>query len=293
MSETMSSAPDDLAALRREIDSIDEQLHDLLMRRGEVVAEIGQRKAASGGVIFRPAREAQLLNRLLARHWGELSRGAVVRVWREIIAASIRIQGQLTVGYCPIEGHGTALHLAHGQFGLDTAVVRFDTASQVISAVQRGEVSVGLVPLPQDADTPGWWGDLRDKPDLHAVARLPWFVSDPSGADAGVGALVVAPGIPEESGEDRSLIMLSCPAPTSRARIGEVYSANGLTLVSQAVTDDPHDDGQVLYVAEVEGFADAQDPRIADIATALEATNVRVLGSFARPFAAFNPEGDE
>jgi chorismate mutase/prephenate dehydratase len=149
MRETMSPAPDELAALRREIDSIDEQLHDLLMRRGEVVSEIGRRKAVDGQVTFRPAREAQLLHRLLGRHRGDLTHASIVRLWREIIAASIRIQGQLTVGYCPIEGHGSALRLANGHFGFDTPTLRFGSASQVASAVHRGEVSVGLVPLPE------------------------------------------------------------------------------------------------------------------------------------------------
>ena len=145
----MSNTPDDLAALRREIDSIDEQLHDLLMRRGEVVTEIGRRKAADGQVPFRPAREAQLLRRLLARHRGPLPAETIVRVWREIIASAIRLQGELIVGYCPLEGHGSALRLANGNFGLNARTARLETADAVVDAVAEGDVSVGLVPLPQ------------------------------------------------------------------------------------------------------------------------------------------------
>ncbi|MBO21555.1 MAG: hypothetical protein CMM26_04140 [Rhodospirillaceae bacterium] len=291
MSETMSPAPDDLAALRREIDSIDEQLHGLLMRRGDVVAKIGRRKAVDGEVTFRPAREAQLLRGLVARHHGALSNAAIVRIWREIIAASIRIQGNLTVGCCPIEGHGVALNLAHGHFGLNTDVVRFETASHVISAVHRGEVSVGLVPLPQDADVPGWWGDIRDKSELYAVARLPWFASPADAAAAGVGALAVARGLPEESGEDRSMLMFSCSSPVSRARVGEACAAEGLAPVSQAVTSDPHEVDQLLHVVEVEGFVGAEDARIRAVAAELDASNTRLLGAFARPLAASGAVG--
>lgn len=287
----MSPAPDDLAALRREIDSIDDQLHDLIMRRGDVVAEIGRTKAADGQVTFRPAREAQLLRRLFARHRGALPARSVLRIWREIIAASIRVQGRMTVGYGPIEGHGTGLRLAAEHFGLDTPVVRFDTASQVISAVERGEVSVGLVPLPQDSDPPGWWADIRDKPDLHAVARLPWFA--PEGAGAGVGALVVARGAPEESGEDRSMLMFSCATPVSRVRVGDACAAEGLTLVSQAVTEDAHERDRMLHIVEVEGFMGAEDSRIRNVAAALEASSTRLLGAFARPASVPDTAGDE
>ncbi|MBT4906569.1 MAG: chorismate mutase [Rhodospirillaceae bacterium] len=287
----MSPAPDDLAALRREIDSIDEQLHDLLMRRGEVVSEIGRRKTVDGQVTFRPAREAQLLHRLLARHQGDLSHASIVRLWREIIAASIRIQGQLTVGYCPIEGHGSALRLANGHFGFDTPTVRFESASHVVSAVHRGEVSVGLVPLPEAADTPGWWADVRDATDVYVVARLPWFDDTAAGAGASVGASVLARGIPEESGDDHSLLMFTCPKPVSRARVGEVCGTNGLEITAQAVTDDPHAAGERIHIVELDGFIDADDDRTQAVAVTLEASNVRLLGAFARPFVSTDTAG--
>jgi len=292
----MSPAPDDLAALRREIDSIDEQLHDLLMRRGEVVSEIGRRKAVDGQVTFRPAREAQLLHRLLARHHGDLSHASVVRLWREIIAASIRIQGQLTVGYCPIEGHGSALRLANGHFGFDTPTMRFESASHVVSAVHRGEVSVGLVPLPEAADTPGWWSDVRDATDVYVVARLPWYDdATAAGASVGasVGALVLARGVPEESGADRSLLMFSCPKPVSRARVGEACASNGLEMAGQAVTDDPHAPDERIHIVELDGFIGADDARIQGVAMTLEASNVRLLGAFARAYVGPDATGDK
>lgn len=287
----MSTAPDDLAALRREIDSIDEQLHDLFMRRGEVVAEIGRRKAADGEVMFRPAREAQLLRRLLARHRGDLFDGSVIRLWREIIAASIRVQGMLTVGYCPLEGHGSALRLANGHFGLDTPTMRFETAAHVVSAVHRGEVSVGLVPLPEVADAPGWWADVRDATEVHVVAHLPWY-AEPSAAVT-VGALVLARGMPEDSGDDRSLLMFTCPKPVSRARVGDVCADNGFEIDAQAATDDPHAPGERIHIVQIDGFVNPEDARIQAVAASLDASNVRLLGAFARPFRRAGTTGEK
>ena len=97
----MNDAPRSLDALRREIDTVDDALHDLLMRRAALVAEIGTLKNSEQATVFRPAREAVLLRRLLARNDGKLAVHAVVRIWSEIIAASTLIQGGLTVAYCP------------------------------------------------------------------------------------------------------------------------------------------------------------------------------------------------
>ena len=84
----MNDAPRSLDALRREIDTVDDALHDLLMQRAALVGEIGALKSGERTTVFRPAREALLLRRLLARSDGALPTGALVRIWSEIIAAS-------------------------------------------------------------------------------------------------------------------------------------------------------------------------------------------------------------
>src|SRR5262245_23985308 len=66
----MTDPHPNLAALRQQIDAIDQQMHDLLMRRTEAVLGIAAAKRESGEAVLRPAREAQVLRRLLARHKG-------------------------------------------------------------------------------------------------------------------------------------------------------------------------------------------------------------------------------
>ena len=63
--------------LRRQIDEIDTRLHDLLMRRSSVVAEIGTLKGSNGNGYFRPGREAAILRRLVERHQGSLPKATV------------------------------------------------------------------------------------------------------------------------------------------------------------------------------------------------------------------------
>ena len=85
-----------LARLRRQIDEIDDQIHDLLMQRTEVAGKIGAQKGRGRGPM-RPGREATVLRRLVARHRGGLPRALIVRIWREIFSANIALQGDLAV----------------------------------------------------------------------------------------------------------------------------------------------------------------------------------------------------
>ena len=56
--------PDELLALRKEIDRIDAELVDLLSRRFQVTAQVGELKARNGLDSVDPARELEKLERL-------------------------------------------------------------------------------------------------------------------------------------------------------------------------------------------------------------------------------------
>ena len=54
----------DLAQLRNAIDSVDRELLRLLNQRAALAGEVGELKRAEGSVVYRPEREAQVINGL-------------------------------------------------------------------------------------------------------------------------------------------------------------------------------------------------------------------------------------
>ena len=277
----MNNAPDNLATLRREIDSIDEKLHDLLMRRAEIVGEVGRQKASAGGPTFRPAREAQLLRRLLARHSGALPPSVVVRLWCEIVAASTRLQGDFSVACSPNGDDCGALRLAQSRFGLDANVSRLASLDQVVLAVGRGDATVGIVPLAHGSDGPDWWAGPNLHDGVFVVARLPWFVYD---AQPETGGYVLGTTTPEESGDDRSVFTFTSANDVSRGKLAEMAAAHGLEIGEQAVFDRDDVAGRV-HLVDVSGFLTDADPRVRGIASLLDDAELRWLGSYAAPYA--------
>ncbi len=70
MSKTPPAIPS-LQDLRREIDTIDEQVHRLLMQRGDIIDRlISVKQTQEVGSAFRPAREADMMRRLVTRPRG-------------------------------------------------------------------------------------------------------------------------------------------------------------------------------------------------------------------------------
>ena len=75
-----------LADLRDEIDRIDRDMHELLMRRGEIIDRLIAVKGQNGGSAFRPDREAQMMRALVSRHRGLLPVDTVEGIWRIIVS---------------------------------------------------------------------------------------------------------------------------------------------------------------------------------------------------------------
>ncbi|MBR0649152.1 chorismate mutase [Roseomonas terrae] len=267
-------AAPEIAALRAEIDAIDDAMHDLLMERSQVVGRLAGSRAKGSGSPLRPGREAVVLRRLLARHTGPLGRDRIVRIWREVFMASTAIQGAFSVAVFSADAHADEARLTREHFGPITPVRLHPTPFRALAAVSDGEASVAVLPMPSEGDPAetAWWA-LLDAPRLQVVARLPFMA-----ANDGAGALVVAPTPPDPSGEDRTLVLLEAANRVSRTAIAHTLAEAGLSVPSLLLARS--EDG-TLALAEIEGFLAPGDPRLA----ALPWPRRTILGAYAAPVA--------
>ncbi|MBM3488778.1 MAG: chorismate mutase, partial [Alphaproteobacteria bacterium] len=158
---SMTDPTTSLADLRRRIDAIDDAIHDLLMERAALVDGVRRAKdTADDTPFFRPAREAAILRRLVARHGGPFPKTALVRIWREITAAMVGLQGPFSIAVAvPGEDPGYR-DLARDHFGVVAPLAAQRSVRGVIQAVAEGSATVGVVPLPQDGEAEPWWQAL-------------------------------------------------------------------------------------------------------------------------------------
>lgn len=292
MAESPKGGPS-LNSLRHQIDEIDDTIHDLLMRRIELARSIGQEKSQALGTAFRPAREAQIMRRLAARHEGPFPFAVAIRIWREIIAASLSVEGKFVVSVYvpePLESGLAYLALASAYFGSQTPLLQAQTEAGVLRAVRDGKASVGVLPIASDTHTARasaepWWYTLTsggsDRP--RVVANLPWLINSDTGSDA-ARAMAVARISPEASGDDISLIAFESTENISRDRIRREAENAGLILDWAATWS--HDEEPARWqLAQVEGFVPEYDPRLAGLVNTLEGELTRFinLGCYARP----------
>lgn len=278
------SSEQKLNALRRQIDSIDDAMHDLLMQRALLSEQVRAIKQGEYPVLFRPGREAAIVKRLLARHEGPLPPEALVQVWREIIAASTRLQGPFRVAAYLASGAGHALDLARAHFGVLTPLIPMKSVGPVLAAVADGHAQLGLLPLPEETPGEPWWRGLAAGPDaLHIVARLPFAATSLQPA-----ALIVGRQAFEPTGEDRGYLVIETDEEISRARLSTALAAANLKPIgfpAQARAADGRGQARVTLLVETEDYAGADDPRLVRLRETLgeSIAGVRSIGGYAVP----------
>jgi chorismate mutase/prephenate dehydratase len=142
---TPAVAPE-LLALRQHIDAVDRELLALLNRRAGLALEVGELKKREGTVVFRPEREAQVIDGLKAANPGPLQSESVAPIWREIMSACRALETPTRVAYLGPAGTFSE-EAALGYFG--ASIVRLPCASidEVMHAATSGAADFGVVPV--------------------------------------------------------------------------------------------------------------------------------------------------
>ena len=243
----MAAKKTSLDAIRARIDGIDAELLKLVDERTSLAHQVAEAKRAEGSdgkLGIRAAREAQLLRRLLATERKTASTQLVVRLWRELIGESLKIQGDFHLGVWGGQDLAKTVEMARFRFGAAPPMRRFRTPEEAL-AVAREPGGVAVLALePGDR----WWGLLLARPDLRVFAALPCLH-----ATGPVTAFAVAQVEVEPSGFDETYFVtdaIGTPAAVE-TRFGELgFAARTLYHV------------QGLRLMGLSGFVQADDERL-------------------------------
>src|SRR5436309_11329291 len=131
---------------RSRIDNLDEEILNLLNRRGQAALQIGELKRQQDLPYFVPERESQILERLVALNGGPLSADAVRAIWREILSASLALEHPLSVAY--LGPPATFTHQAAvRRFGSSAEFMPVRGIADIFDEVERGRAEYGVVPV--------------------------------------------------------------------------------------------------------------------------------------------------
>ncbi len=142
MSDPMPNLPE----LRVQIDAADRELLALLNRRAALALEVGELKKAEGSAVFRPEREAQVIEGLKAANSGPLGSASIGPIWREIMSACRALESPLRVAYLGPAGTFSE-EAALAYFGASIERVPCASFDEVFRGAAAGAADFAVVPV--------------------------------------------------------------------------------------------------------------------------------------------------
>jgi chorismate mutase len=251
-----------LADLRRDIDRIDASMHALLIERGQIIERlIAVKKTQESGSAFRPAREADMMRRLVQRHHGSLPLDTVESIWRVIIATFTYVQAPFSAHADLSAGDAHMRDSARFHFGFTVPLVPHVGAASVVQAVAASSGDLGLVPAFAIAGSGPWWTALEFDAAPKIIARLPFVerADHPAALPVFVISRVAADAMVTET--EVWSVRVSGWSATSVERIAKI--ADAIAAPDQAF------DGAALLISVARGNIEA-------VADALRSTGASI-----------------
>ena len=135
-----------LKTLRKDIDTVDNQLLELLNKRAALVLEVGKIKKEEQSRFHVLEREEEIYQRLLELNKGPFPAEAIRPIFREIMSASLSLEKVLQVA-C-LGPDATFSHIASiQQFGQAVQCIYTKSVAEIFDEVERGRADYGVVPI--------------------------------------------------------------------------------------------------------------------------------------------------
>lgn len=136
----------DISEVRKDIDSIDEQIITLINRRYGLAGEVGEWKRANRREIYVPEREKALLERLEGLNKGPLPNSTLRSIYREIMSGALALEAPITIAFLGPEN--TFSHqAAMSKFGHSVRYQPKNSIAEVFEEVEKGKAHYGVVPI--------------------------------------------------------------------------------------------------------------------------------------------------
>jgi len=148
---SFTTETEELSKLRDDIDSIDQQIQQLVNQRAQCaqkVADVKEHfsKPGESVVFYRPEREAQVLRRVMDRNQGPLPAEGVARLFREIMSQCLALEEPMKIAYLGPEGTFTQ-QAALKHFGHAVECQSQGSIADVFREVEAGGANFGVVPV--------------------------------------------------------------------------------------------------------------------------------------------------
>ena len=257
-----------LEQFRESIDAIDEELFQLILKRADIVKQVGDLKDQHDATYakIRPAREARQLRAIYDKFKASpFPEASALMIWRHLINGSLMIESPLRV--LTLESPQALPDYAREYFGCYADLNYVETPHELIGLLQQDRADIGVLPMPASDDTVPWWLELTNQ---HSRLRL--FLKFPYLPTACVRSGTEAIAISKIAGElptdcSHTALVLKVAASVNPVELKELVSRTFQDV--QWHSSHKMRDETLTFFMTVADIIQAEDARLASLADTL------------------------
>jgi chorismate mutase len=278
----------DLENIRSKIDVIDTQIHNLIIERAEILADVIKVKKIQtqeqNSHFYRPSREAEILRTLLKNHKGDLPHATIIAIWRTLLSSFCILQGDFSVAYCSPKEPESLRDLVRYYFSSIVRLKKSATELSVLHAVSSKDVTLGVVPIYSEDDIDEWW--LNMPTGIYASGMLP-FVQNDHISHVQQDYVILSWCLPEATDHDKTLLKITATQDIGRGTVTSFinkldYKPKSLSTVNPKLNDEER-----YHLFELDGYINMQQleefSKSLKKISANKILDVSYLGSFPAP----------
>jgi chorismate mutase len=276
-----------LLALRQEIDKIDSQILNLFGQRMRIITEVGKLKKDNKEKFFiRSAREADMIKGLINNPENPFPQSAIISIWRKIITVANMNEQPLHIAIHNPKNISDYEYLVREYYSDIVPISMFDSATNLVAAIEKGEAQIGVFALPFDNSensNENWWISLaNNRVGLKVFAKIPLIekITNEKNRDQ-IQLVAAAIKAPEKSSSDNSLLYIELDKNFSKSQLLNIFKEQKINARILKVAKLAQVDSMLFYLLDVDGFVDENDALMQKLKKSEIKPYVKVLGHYA------------
>lgn len=286
MSQNQQNKPYEasLNQCRSEINTIDEQILDLLSKRIRVVEKVREIKEEKQEKFFiKSGREGDMMKDLLKKADKLLPPSTIISIWRKIITSSNMLEQSLKIALHNPKNSCHFDFLLREYYSELVPIITHDSVNNIVSEIEKNNAQIAIFEIPQISEeinnNEEWWINLaNNKSGLKVFAQIPAAKYKNNENQIKLAALAIKEV--EKSKEDNSLFCIELDKSISRAQLQNSLKECNIKakIIKTSYLKQVND--IVFYLIETEGFYDEESDEIANLKESKIRPFIKFLGCY-------------
>lgn len=260
-----------LLKYRTEIDTIDQEIIDLLDKRIEIVKNVGKYKASKQDKFFiKSAREADMIRNLIKKTDQKIHKATIFLIWRKIITYANILEQNITIGLLNSENDPHHQHYIKEYYNDFIDIKNYDNNNNLILDINKNKIQLAIFP----AKNKSWWIDLAQQDNkFNIFAKIPFIKHKENNKDSEL--FIAAIKEPEKSYNDKTLLIII--SENKAIEIEEIFSQKNIEF---KILQEEVKKNNNYFLIQINDFYNQNDQLISDLNNNTKINKINIIGHY-------------